>query len=499
MTGISKTFNGVKALDNVHLSLKKGSIHALMGENGAGKSTLIRVLTGAYPFESGRILVDGQDVVNTSPEMAQKNGISTVYQEVNLCPNLSVAENLFIGREPRKWGMIDWKTMNRNADKILEDLDIHLDVTIPLESYSVAIQQMVAIARAVGFQSKVLILDEPTSSLDEEEVQKLFGLMRQVQAKGVGIIFVTHFLEQVYEVCDTISVLRNGTMVGTYPVEELPRMQLIAKMMGKDLDDLEEIRSDVSFQIEKSGTPLLEAKQVSRLPVVKPYSLELHKKEVVGVAGLLGSGRSELVRLLYGADMADKESQIRFQGQEVKLKHPYDAMKCGLAFCPENRKAEGIFPDLTVRENLNIAFQTRQGIFKLIPKKDQERFTDEYISILHIKTQDRETLIRNLSGGNQQKVIIGRWLLTHPELLILDEPTRGIDVGTKVEIQKLIVKLAQEGMGVFFISSEIDEMVRTCSRMIIMRDGQKVGELTQREELNQEAVMKAIAGGEGEC
>lgn len=494
MRNISKNFPGVKALSNVDFTLRKGEIHALMGENGAGKSTLIKVLTGVEEFESGEIKIDGADsaIINKSPQEAQVNGISTVYQEVNLCPNLSVAENLFIGREPKKAGMIDWKTMRKKSQELLESLDIHIDVTLEIEKYSIAIQQMIAIARAVDMSAKVLILDEPTSSLDDGEVEKLFTLMRRLKESGVGIIFVTHFLEQVYAVCDRITVLRNGALVGEYKVEELPRVQLVAKMMGKDFDDLAAIKKDGESSVDHSEI-IIDAKQLEHKGTIKPFDLQVCKGEVIGLTGLLGSGRSELARSIYGADKADS-GELFVKGKKLNVKTPLDAMMSGMAYLPENRKEEGIIADLSVRENIIIALQAKKGMFKLLNKKEQEEFTDKFIDMLQIKTADRETPIKQLSGGNQQKVILGRWLLTDPDFLILDEPTRGIDIGTKTEIQKLVLQFAEEGMSVIFISSEIEEMLRTCSRMAVLRDGSKVGELTE-EELSQEAIMNAIAGG----
>ena len=493
MRGICKNFPGVKALDNVDFSLNKGEIHALMGENGAGKSTLIKVLTGVEEFERGQIILeDKKSIINKSPKEAQENGISTVYQEVNLCPNISVAENLFLDREPRKFGLIDWQKMNRMSKELLDKLDIKIDVTKPTESYSIAIQQMIAIARAVDMSAKVLILDEPTSSLDDGEVEKLFLLMKKLKNDGIGIIFVTHFLEQVYAVCDKITVLRNGTLVGEFEVNNLPRVQLVAKMMGKDFNDLENIKSESTQTTGKEV--LLSTKSLGSNGNIKPFDLRLNKGEVIGITGLLGSGRSELVRAIYGADKTDT-GQIVFKNKEVKITAPIDAMKLGMAYLPENRKDEGIIADLSVRENIIIAMQAKQGIFKLIPRKKQEEFVDKYIEILQIKTAGRETPIKQLSGGNQQKVILARWLLTNPELLILDEPTRGIDVGTKTEIQKLVLKLATKGMSVIFISSEIEEMIRTFQRMVVMRDKKKVGEL-ESDEISQNNIMSAIAGGE---
>lgn len=494
MRKISKTFPGVKALQNVDFTLRAGEIHALMGENGAGKSTLIKVLTGVYEFDEGEVKMEGRAIVNHSPQDAQKNAISTVYQEVNLCPNLTVAENLFIGREPRRLGMIDWKKMNKMSQDLLQSLDIDVPPTQNLEECSIAIQQMIAIARAVDMKCKVLILDEPTSSLDDDEVEKLFALMNRLKGEGVGIIFVTHFLEQVYAVCDRITVLRNGELVGEYETKELPRVMLVAKMMGKDFDDLADIKSGHGQNVQMDGTPVISARQLGHTGTIRPFDLDIHKGEVIGLTGLLGSGRSELVRAIYGADKADK-GKLLVNGKEVKINAPIDAMKLGMAYLPEDRKKEGIIPDLSVRENIIIALQAKRGMFKPMSRKEMEEAADKYIEMLQVKTASRETPIKSLSGGNQQKVIIGRWLLTNPEYLILDEPTRGIDIGTKTEIQKLVLKLADEGMAVTFISSEVEEMLRTCSRMGVLRDGRKVGEISG-DEMTQEGIMKAIAGGD---
>ncbi|WP_077613155.1 sugar ABC transporter ATP-binding protein [Clostridium sp. Marseille-P2415] len=497
MRNISKTFPGVRALDHVDFTLRSGEIHALMGENGAGKSTLIKVLTGVEEFETGEINIAGLkgNIINHSPQEAQAHGISTVYQEVNLCPNLSVAENLFIGREPRRAGMIDWKTMNKKAKGLLESLDIRIDVTRALEDYSIALQQMFAIARAVDMSARVLILDEPTSSLDDNEAEKLFKLMNRLKSEGVGIIFVTHFLEQVYEVCDKITVLRNGALVGEYETEKLPRVQLVAKMMGKDFDDLAAIKKSGESK-EKAGEVVIDAQGIGKQGTIKPYDLKIHKGEVIGLTGLLGSGRSELARSLYGADKPDS-GKLKVNGREVSVNTPLDAMMAGMAYLPENRKEEGIVSDLSVRDNLILALQAKRGMFHLIRRKEQEELADQYIKLLQIKTAGMETPVKSLSGGNQQKVILGRWLLTDPDFLILDEPTRGIDVGNKTEIQKLVVKLAEDGKAVMFISSEVEEMLRTCSRMAVLRDGQKVGEL-EEDELDQNNIMKAIAGGTGD-
>ncbi len=495
LRNIYKTFPGVKALQNVDFTLREGEIHALMGENGAGKSTLIKVITGVYEKEEGKIFLKGNDseVHIHSPQDAQNMGISTVYQEITLCPNLTVAENMFIGRT--KGGLTNWKQMNEDADRILKSLDIAVSATQQLASCSLAVQQMVAIARAVDMECKVLILDEPTSSLDDSEVQKLFGLMRDLKAKGVGIIFVTHFLDQVYEVCDKITVLRDGKLVGEYDISQLPRVELVSKMLGKELDDLSDIKGDSKAAEEASDEiPVFEAEQLQSDAGIKPFDFYIKKGEVNGFTGLLGSGRSECVRAIFGADRVIG-GKVKKNGKEVKISKPIDAMKQGIAYLPEDRKVDGIVGDLSVRENIILAAQVLRGFFKPFSKAETYKLAEQYIDLLDIKTASADTPIKSLSGGNQQKVIVARWLLMHPEYLILDEPTRGIDVGTKVDIQKLVLKLASEGMSITFISSETDEMLRTCSRLVVMRDRKVVGEL-KGDELTQSGIMKTIAGGD---
>ena len=495
MRGICKFFPGVRALDGVDFSLCKGEIHALMGENGAGKSTLIKVLTGVYPKDAGEITLEGKVVSIRSPQDAQNVGISTVYQEITLCPNLSVAENMYIGRT--KGALMNWKKMNTEANKLLQSLDIPAKANQQLSSCSIAVQQMVAIARAVDMDCKVLILDEPTSSLDESEVEKLFKLMRELKAKGVGIIFVTHFLDQVYKICDKITVLRDGKLVGEYVIEDLPRVQLVSKMLGKDLDDMSDIKSEASvYEGEGAGQDVIECEQLCSNAGIKPFDFHIQKGEVNGFTGLLGSGRSECVRAIFGADHVTK-GVVKKNGKVIKISKPIDAMKNGIAYLPEDRKIDGIVADLSVRENIILALQVMKGFFKPFSKAQANKFAEEYIELLGIKTASADTPIKSLSGGNQQKCILARWLLTHPEYLILDEPTRGIDVGTKIDIQKLVLKLASEGMSVTFISSETDEMLRTCSRLIVMRDRKVVGELSG-DELTQNMIMNTIAGGEAQ-
>lgn len=494
MKNICKYFPGVKALNQVDFYLRKGEIHALMGENGAGKSTLIKVLTGVEKLDTGEIFLQGQKILPKSTKDAQDIGISTVYQEVNLCSNLSVAENIFVGREPMKFGRIHWKEMNKRAKAALERLNVDIDVTKTLDSYSVAIQQMVAIARAVDIEAKVLILDEPTSSLDESEVQKLFEIMLQLKNEGIGIVFVTHFLDQVYAVCDRITVLRNGDLVGEYQIKDLPKVQLVAKMIGKDFDELStSIKRESKSQEALNQEVFLETQKIGKKNEIEPYDVVIYKGEVLGLAGLLGSGRTEMAKLLFGASKPDT-GQLSIEGVKKNITTPLEAIKNGIAYCPENRKADGIIPDLSVRENIILALQSRRGWMKYIKRSEQEKIAEDYIKLLSIKTPSQEKMVKELSGGNQQKVILARWLLTQPKLLILDEPTRGIDIGTKTEIQKLVVELAAKGMSVIFISSELDEMLRTCSRMVVLRDRVKIAELAE-EELHTHVIMSTIAGG----
>ena len=490
MRKICKAFPGVRALQNVDFTLHKGEIHALMGENGAGKSTLIKVLTGVYPKDSGQIHLAGinKEINVKSPQEAQNLGISTVYQEITLCPNLTVAENMFIGRG--NYCFVNWRSMEKKTTEILARLNIPARATQQLATCSLAVQQMVAIARSVDMDCKVLILDEPTSSLDEHEVAKLFSLMRELKSRGVSIIFITHFLEQVYEICDRITVLRNGELIGEYEIKELPRVQLISKMMGKELEDISALQNR-PLHDNSDDTPVFEAFGLSSTDA-KAFDFKIHKGEVNGFTGLLGSGRSESVRAIFGADKITGGG-VKIKGKNVKISKPKDAMKHGIGYLPEDRKQDGIIEDLSVRENIILALQVMKGFFKPFSKLAAEAFADEYIKLLGIKTPSTDTPIKSLSGGNQQKAILARWLLTNPKYLILDEPTRGIDVGTKVEIQKLVLKLAEEGVSVTFISSEIEEMLRTCSRLIVMRDRKIVGEL-KGEDMTQAKIMHTIAG-----
>jgi monosaccharide-transporting ATPase len=494
MKGIDKSFPGVHALQNVDFSLFKAEIHALVGENGAGKSTLIKVLTGVDRADKGTVELDGHAVVVKSPLHAQELGISTVYQEVNLCPNLTVAENLLIGRQPSRFGVsVDWKKLNARAREVLKELGVEIDVTRPLGSYSVAIQQMAAIARAlVVSNAKVLILDEPTSSLTANETAHLFSVMRKLRTDGIAVVFITHFLDQVYEVSDRVTVLRNGSLVGTYATASVSRLELIRLMLGRsiaDLDDMTAHKIESSQHIKTEA--LLEATELGLSNSIDPFTLTLHAGEVVGLAGLLGSGRTEIANLLFGVDRPDAGSLV-MDGKPVTDFTPAGSINRGIALCPEDRKAEGIIADLSVRENIVLAMQAGLGWFRRIGTKEQYQIADKYIKLLNISTPTADQQIKNLSGGNQQKVILARWLAANPRLLILDEPTRGIDVGTKADIQKLVLSLAEEGKSCVFISSELDEVLRTSHRIVVMRDRAKVTEFSGQ--VDEKEIMQAIAG-----
>jgi simple sugar transport system ATP-binding protein len=493
--GLTKRFPGVLAVDGVDFHARAGEVHALMGENGAGKSTLIKVLTGVYPFDGGRVLLDGKPVRPASPLHAQRLGIATVYQEVNLIPALSVAENVFLGRMPKRWGGlggIDARAMRRGAEEALARLDVHIDVARPVQSYSIALQQMVAIARSLSMSAKVMILDEPTSSLDRHEVDQLFASMRRLKDQGLAVVFITHFLDQVYAVADRITVLRNGRLVGEHLAAELPRLELVAKMVGRDVPDFYGEHAGGDEVHAADAGRFIEAKGIGRKGSVEPLDLPIGRGEVVGLAGLLGSGRTETARLLFGADRRDS-GRVLVDGRARRLSSPRDAIALGFAFCPEDRKAAGILPDLSVRENIVLALQARRGWWRPIPVRKQRRIAQEYIASLRIATTDAEKPVRLLSGGNQQKAILARWLASSPTLLILDEPTRGIDVGAKAEIAALIDSLRRHGMSLLFISSEVEEVAALCSRVVVLRDRRKVGELSGRE-LSVQSILARVAG-----
>jgi galactofuranose transport system ATP-binding protein len=488
LRAISKSFPGVKALSAVDFTIRAGEIHALMGENGAGKSTLIKVLTGVYKRDGGEIRLNGKAINPASPGGAQRLGISTVYQEVNLIPYLSVAENICLGRLPKPW--IAWRSVRGRARAALARLGISLDVTEPLAHYSIALQQLVAIARALDISAQVLVLDEPTSSLDEGEVERLFGIMRRLKADGLGIVFVTHFLDQVYAVSDRITVLRNGKLVGEFEARSLPRLQLISKMMGRELTELEfEQRS--RHEPDRQRKIFLQARGLGRAGSLKPMDLDIAEGEILGLTGLLGSGRTETARLIFGIDHPDR-GELVIDSRPTRIRSPLDALCHRFGFCPEDRKIEGVIPNLSVSENIVLALQASQGWTRYVSPVRQLALADEFIKALNIVTPTPAQPVRLLSGGNQQKVILARWLASHPRLLLLDEPTRGIDVGAKLEIEKLMARLTAEGMAILFISSDLEEMVRNSHRVVVLRDRQKIAELGPGH-ISEQSIMHAIA------
>ena len=489
--GLEKTFPGVRALKGVNLTVNKGEIHALMGENGAGKSTLIKVLTGIYQKNGGTICFDGEEINARTPIEANEKGISTIYQELNLVLFQTVYENLFLGREPRtKFGSIDRKAMISEAKRILEELGNEIDVTRPLKNYSTAIQQMVAIARAVSINAKLVIMDEPTSSLDTHEVQVLFRIIRQLKSKGISVIFISHKLDEIFEICDRLTVFKDGEYVGDYDIGELNQLKLISLMVGKDTVELERNKQGYEFANAKVIAEMKDIRQGMRLNGI---NIEIKQGEVVGLAGLLGSGRTELAQVLFGSGMPDN-GEIFWWGEKAGIHSPADAIKKGMGFCTEDRKTEGIIPHLSVRENITIALLPKLNSFGFVKTKEQDEIVRSYIDRLKIKTPTPEQAICNLSGGNQQKVLLARWMCMNPKLMILDEPTRGIDVGAKAEIEQLIQEFSKSGISVLMISSEIAELERNCDRIIVMREGRVIGELAG-DQISQDKVMETIARG----
>ncbi|MEB3102462.1 sugar ABC transporter ATP-binding protein [Ferviditalea candida] len=492
MRDIKKIFPGVIALDGVELTLEHGEVHALMGENGAGKSTLIKILTGAYQKDGGTIHFDQREVNFRTPMEAQLGGISTIYQEVSLIPYLSVTENIFMGREPKNnWGIVDWKTAHREAEAILEDMGIHIDVRRPVHDLSAAVQQMVSIARAVSMKAKLVVMDEPTSSLDDQEVNVLFGVINKLKSEGVSIIYVSHRLDEIYAVCDKITVLRDGKYVGTWPIEELPQIKLIAHMIGKSESEVEKLSKGKEAASKIHEKVVIQLEGIKKGKKVQNISFEIHRGEVLGLAGLLGSGRTETAKLIFGADQPEQGS-LQIAGQNRKFKNPRDAIASGIGFVSENRKTEGIIPNMSVRENITIASLSKISKFGFISRKKQSEIVSRFIDRLNIKTPNADQKIKNLSGGNQQKVLLARWLALEPKLLILDEPTRGIDVGAKAEIHALIDELAQQGLSILMISSEFDELIQNTDRIVILRDGKKIGEVDGSER-TEDRIMHIIA------
>ncbi|MBR0755483.1 sugar ABC transporter ATP-binding protein [Bradyrhizobium jicamae] len=486
--GLSKSFAALRALDQVDFTLRAGEIHALLGENGAGKSTLIKVITGVLARDAGTVSLDGKEIVPRSAKEALTAGIATVYQEVNLLPNLSVAQNLYLGRQPTRFGIVRDGEMKRRAAELLAGYDLHIDVAAPLGSYSVAIQHVVAIARAVDLSARVLILDEPTASLDRHEVEMLFRTMRGLAARGIGIVFVTHFLDQVYEISDRITVLRNGRLIGERMTSALPRLDLIHMMLGRELSETTEERA---VHEKSAAAPCASFTNFGKRGYIAPFDLELRHGEVVGLAGLLGSGRTETARLVFGAERADSGT-ASVEGKPIRLHSPRDAVQHGFGYCPEERKTDGIVAELTVRENIVLALQAKRGIAKPLSRREQDEIAARFIKLLDIRPPDPERPIGLLSGGNQQKALLARWLATEPRLLVLDEPTRGIDVGAHAEIIRLIRELCERGLALLVISSELDEIVAYSDRVVVLRDRAHVGALDEHA-IGVPSILAAIA------
>ena len=492
---VTKRFPGVVALDGVSFQLRAGEVHALVGENGAGKSTLIKVVTGVYRPDGGRVLFGGEEVSFASPREAQEAGISTIYQEINLIPLRSVAQNIFLGREPRaSFGLTDKGRMNREAEEILERYGIEADVTAPVHSLSVAVQQMVAIAKSVSMEARVVIMDEPTSSLEAHEVETLFRVIRQLRDDGVGVMYVSHRLEELYEICERVTVLRDGKVVHVGDLAELSRLELIATMLGREVPEIEQRTAAHEAREARVGEPVLEAHNLTAHHAPKDVSIEVRRGEVVGLAGLLGSGRTETAKAIFGAQSLDSGT-VEIDGQDVNPDSPGEAIKSGLAFLPEDRKAEGIIPDLSVKENIIAAALPRLSRGGIVSKKEQDELVERFMTRLNIKASSPDQPVGELSGGNQQKVMLARWLCLEPKVLILDEPTQGIDVGAKAEVQQLIAELAEQGLGVVMIDSEPEEILESSDRVVVLRDGAVAGTLSG-DELTEENLVGAIAGSE---
>ncbi|WP_068116545.1 sugar ABC transporter ATP-binding protein [Tropicimonas marinistellae] len=484
--GIDKFFAGAIALDQVDLTLFPGEVHALLGENGAGKSTLIKCITGAYHRDGGTIRLGDTEIDPRGPEESQALGIGTVYQEVNLLQNMTVADNLFLGWQPMRAGMVDRRQMNRRAQDILAEYGLHVDPSLLLSSYSIAIQQVVAIARAVELSGKVLILDEPTASLDRDEIDLLFSVVRELTARGMAVVFITHFLDQVFEIADRATVLRNGRVVGTRKLAEVTQGDIVELMLGRHLEAAKRDRSHAT-----PGDTILSLKGYGKRGMIEPFDLELRAGEVVGLAGLLGSGRTETCKVVFGAVTADQGS-AELRGKEIRLTSPRGAVEHRFGLCPEDRKIDGIVGDLSVRENIVLSLQARQGWTRPLSRARINELVDEYVRLLDIRLASPDMPIRLLSGGNQQKALLARWLATNPDVLILDEPTRGIDVGAHAEIIELIEGLREQGMALIVASSEMEELVAYSTRVMVLRDRRQVRELTG-DEITTDRIVKAIS------
>lgn len=483
VNGIVKRFPGMVALDHVDFTLQKGEVHGLMGENGAGKSTLLKVITGAHTWDEGQCLLEGQSIRPTSPLQAATLGIRTVYQEVNLSPNLSVAECICVGSQK---GLVNWRQMRTESEEVLDRLGLKLDVKKPLSHYSLAIQQLVAIGRAVLETPKVLVLDEPTSSLDADEVQQVFNVIRKLTQEGIGIIFVSHFLGQVYEICDRLTILRNGKVVGTGTTTEIDREKLISLMVGHELSATSTLRPE-PIQSE----PKFTANDLGKRTSVDQITIDPRKGEVFGLAGLLGSGRSETLHLLFGSEKAD-QGTLQINNKPTSRWSCRKAIRSGVGFCPEDRKTQALIPGLSVRENIMLALQARQPAWAPISPTQQKIIVDQMVSALHIRTTDIEKQVQHLSGGNQQKCMLARWLIMKPEILLLDEPTRGVDVGAKEEILKLIKELCGQGMTLVVADSELQEIVQIAHRVAVLRDRKMVG-ILEGNQVSQEQIVTKMA------
>ncbi len=485
---LTKSFAGVTAVDHVSFAVRRGEVHALMGENGAGKSTVIKMISGLHKADSGAIVYDGKERSFSNALSAQHAGISTVFQELNMIPALSVSENIYLGRYPfNAWG-IDWKAMHAAAQKLVSDLGVSIDVTKPLEEFGAAKKQIIYVLRAISLKSKLIVMDEPTSSLDANEVELLFSIMDKLKSTSVAIIFISHRLDEIYRRCDRITILKDGRHEGTYDVGELSQYQLLEKMVGRKGLALEHDRTRHDATGEER---VLEVKGITRAPYVNNVSFAVHKGEVLGLAGLLGSGRTETARLIFGCDMLDS-GEVLVKGKRAHLRSPADAVSLGMAFCTENRREEGIFPDMSVESNIVACSLSSLTTLGFIDERRRRAVASDYIRRLAIKTASPRQLIKTLSGGNQQKAILSRWLAMNPDLIILDEPTRGIDVGGKREIENLIGEFADRGISVLLISSELSELVRNCDRVIVLRDGSVAGELTG-DAISEKGIIRTIA------
>lgn len=495
VTGVTKRFPGTVALDNVSFSLRRGEVHALVGENGAGKSTLIKVLTGVYRPDEGQVRHLGEPVEFRRPIDAQRAGISTIYQEVNLVPLMSVASNVFLGREPRtRTGLIDWSAMNAQARELLSGYGIDTDVRRPLHTLAVGAQQMVALARAVSTKAGVVVMDEPTSSLEPREVDTLFEVLARLHADDISALYVSHRMDELYRVCDSVTVLRDGRVVHSGPLKPLPRIELVSMMLGREI---RQIRAEgvTAFGEEHHAEkePLLQASNLSGGNKLHDVSVSVRPGEVVGLAGLLGSGRSETARAVVGAFPLDGGT-VLLAGKPLKRGKISAAMRAGIALLAEDRKADGIIPNLSVRENIVLAALPRLSTFGFVSRSKQDRVVKTFMERLRIKASSPEQKVSELSGGNQQKVLLARWLATGPKVLLLDEPTRGIDVGAKAEVQALIDELAQDGLGVLLISSELEEILDGADRVVVLRDGSVATELAG-DAVTEDNVLAAIAAG----